>query len=301
MPSFQCALFPVKFSSKHAYDQNWRSPCNADTSCSSLQHSELIAARWSNISTAVLQSDALHGSQQWRLCALCSIWALSSTIETAPQVEYSISCIFCIFRIGVWQPVRVSKHPKKTDICSLETWGSIGMYSLHIVYSLHILHILYNLCVRRVAHTDISRSTSKVFASCTSSTIKDTAQLLSSSTWRHQLPSPTPSPTWVLEHIEHKLHFFAFFAYTAWRVHVQEGFTSQDVPFCSLPTMATDIMKELMPDAVFHRISLRDVVFSSKIGLELQTGPCHYYWNHGATEKWTGISNWTFTTAIQWL
>ena len=24
------------------------------------------------------------------------------------------------------------------------------------------------------------------------------------------------------------------------------------------------------------------------------------YWNHGTTEKWTGISSWTFTTSNQW-
>ena len=44
------------------YDQLWHSPCNAEPSGSSLQHSESIATRRSNISIAVLQSDALHGS-----------------------------------------------------------------------------------------------------------------------------------------------------------------------------------------------------------------------------------------------
>ena len=47
-------------------------------------------------------------------------------------------------------------------------------------------------------------------------------------------------------------------------------------------------MKELMPDAV---IFLTEVVLGSKLGLGLQTG-CDCYWNHGATEKWTGTSSW---------
>ena len=57
-PYFQCALFPMKFS-RNAYDQHRLSPCNADTPCSSLQLSKLIASHRSNISTAVLRSDAL--------------------------------------------------------------------------------------------------------------------------------------------------------------------------------------------------------------------------------------------------
>ena len=141
-------------------------------------------------------------------------------------------------------------------------WGSIGKYSLHVVYSLHSLHIVLNLyksCVT-VTHTGISPSTSKVFASCTSRTtpIKDTAQwahwaqLLSSSTWLHELPSPTPLSTWVQRHIKHKLHkLICIHCKMSGRIHVL---------FCSLPTIATNIMKELMPVAIFHRISRREVV-----------------------------------------
>ena len=80
-----------------------------------------------------------------------------------------------------------------------------AMLTLHIVYSLHILYIVHKLYIRCVAHTGISRYTSKVFASCTSRTtsIKGTAQLLSSSTWQHQLLPPKCVPG----QIEHKLHF----------------------------------------------------------------------------------------------
>ena len=52
-----------KFSTKHAYDQHRRSPWNADTGCSAQQRSELIASRRSNISTALLRSDALSSHQ----------------------------------------------------------------------------------------------------------------------------------------------------------------------------------------------------------------------------------------------
>ena len=31
-------------------------------------------------------------------------------------------------------------------------------------------------------------------------------------------------------------------------LHVQEGFTPQGVPFCSLPKIATNIMKQLVPE-----------------------------------------------------
>ena len=38
----------------------------------------------------------------------------------------------------------------------------------------------------------------------------------------------------------------------------------QGVLFCSLPTIATNIMKKLMPDVEIHRIPLGKVVFGSK-------------------------------------
>ena len=54
-----------------------------------------------------------------------------------------------------------------------------------------------------------------------------------------------------------------------------------------LPTMATNIMKEFMPDAEIHMISRReDVLFGSKLGPRLQIGPCHS--NHGATRNGRG-------------
>ena len=55
------------------------------------------------------------------------------------------------------------------------------------------------------------------------------------------------------------------------------GLTPEDLPFRSLPTIAAYRMRELMPDAEFYMISLREVVFESKLGLGLQTGPCHCY------------------------
>ena len=60
-------------------------------------------------------------------------------------------------------------------------------------------------------------------------------------------------------------------------VRVQKVFTPQGVPFCSLPTIATNTMKKLMPDVEIHRIPLGEAVFGSKLGLGLQTGPCHFY------------------------
>ena len=36
--------------------------------------------------------------------------------------------------------------------------------------------------------------------------------------------------------------------------HAQEGITAQCVLFCSLPTIATNIMKKLTPDVEIHKI-----------------------------------------------
>ena len=153
----------MKFSSKHTHDQHWRSPFNADTPCWSLQHSESIAARRSNISTAVLRFDALHGSQQYKLCALCSMCqfcSLCSIIETVPQVAYLAFCfcIFCIF--AFWDPDLLILHVLKM-VFKQHVYGakwrpspaaykprSLGVYILHIVLILDIVHIVHILYVR---------------------------------------------------------------------------------------------------------------------------------------------------------
>ena len=55
-----------------------------------------------------------------------------------------------------------------------------------------------------------------------------------------------------------------------------------------------------MPNAEIHMISLHKVLFRSKLGLELQKGPCQRCWNYCATQKWEGISRWTSARSIQW-
>ena len=133
MPLVWCSLFPMKFSSKHAYDQHWRSPCNSDTPGSSLQCSESIAAWRSNISTAVLRSDALHGSQQSKLYAMLH----SSIIETVSQVACTV-CIFCIvwiFCILPWcawfvysaaHTVALAFHARLSSICILYKQNNVN-------------------------------------------------------------------------------------------------------------------------------------------------------------------------------
>ena len=74
-------MMSLKSSSKHSNDQLRSSPCISNAPCLALQCSELIASRQSNISTAVLWSDALRCSQQCnepqsRSCACFPAFAL---------------------------------------------------------------------------------------------------------------------------------------------------------------------------------------------------------------------------------
>jgi hypothetical protein len=45
----------------------------------------------------------------------------------------------------------------------------------------------------------------------------------------------------------------------------QEAFNPGDIPFNSLPTMASNIVKDLMPDAKIHKVSLREGMYVSQI------------------------------------
>ena len=111
-----------------------------------------------------------------------------------------------------------------------------------------------------------------------------------------QLKCYLQSPTWVQTHIWYKLHFLYnlhilhIIVFIAW-IH------PQDFSFRSLPSMVTNMMNVLMPDAEIYMVSLREGVFESKLWLKLQTSNTILPWCHAEID---GDQQLNFTTSIQW-
>ena len=111
-------------SSIGTYDQHLRSPWNADAPCSLLQRSELIASQRSNISIAVLRSDALNCSHQCNGSLICHICSLCSIIETDPQIAFLAFLAFSAFSKILTSQVRSAPPQVLTGcVCSASSTG----------------------------------------------------------------------------------------------------------------------------------------------------------------------------------
>ena len=158
------ALFPMHIISNEIQQQAYIWP----TLMQSLQcrYTWLVTAeQWINCCLMIqyFRSDALHGSQHWPWMiekAMCSLLYMSSKLKNRDRSTSSVCSISCLFfnffNNDRPSPVEGSRPLNRSEsgsqlcqkqymIFSLETWGSIDMYSLHIVYSLHILHIMHKL------------------------------------------------------------------------------------------------------------------------------------------------------------
>ena len=120
---FQCALFPMKFSSKNAYDQHQCSPCNPDTPCWSLQRSKLIAARRSN----PIWCCTSFTTEWWATLVPAMRSMLNNRDSSARNIScvFNISCIFCIFCI-FWDHDRLSRSTGEKN--AFYRVGAIGLY-----------------------------------------------------------------------------------------------------------------------------------------------------------------------------